>query len=107
MQDEQEFLRAAQAALDGLKHHLIAREQPPKSGFEIEEHGGVLNVLFDDPGNRFVITPNATVRQISVSAPSTNFKLDLDSRMEEFIFSNTGETLIALVDRLISEYHAV
>ena len=64
MQDEQEFRRAAEAAIDGLKHHLFAREEEAQTAFEVEEQGGVLNVLFDDPGARFVITPNVPVRQI-------------------------------------------
>ena len=32
MQDEQEFRRAAEAALDGLKRHLIVREEDDAGG---------------------------------------------------------------------------
>ena len=105
MQDEQEFRRAAEAALDGLKRHLIAREEDDQAAFEVEEQGGVLNVLFDDPGARFVITPNAPVRQIWVFALATSFKLDWDATKNEFVLPRTGESLIALVDRLIGEHH--
>ncbi len=106
MQDEQEFRRAAEAALNALKLHLIAREEDEQAAFEVEEQAGVLNVLFDDPGARFVITPNAPVRQIWVSALATSFKLDWNAAKGEFILLRTGESLIALVDRLIGEYHA-
>ena len=106
MQDEQEFRRAAEAALDGLKRHLIAREEDEQADFEVEEQSGVLNVLFDDPGARFVITPNAPVRQIWISALSTSFKLDWNPATGAFILARTGEPLIALVDRLIGEHHA-
>jgi CyaY protein len=106
MQSEQEFRRAAEASLDGLKRHLIAREEHEQAGFEVEEQGGVLNVLFEDPGARFVITSNAPVRQIWISALAASFKLDFDSKREEFILPRTGETVIALVDRLIGEHHA-
>ncbi len=105
MHDELEFRRAAEAALDTLKRHLIAREEEQQAAFEVEEQAGVLNVLFDDPGSRFVITPNAPVRQIWISALATSFKLVWDSKMEEFILPRTGEALVTLVDRLIGEYH--
>jgi CyaY protein len=106
MQDEQEFRRAAEAALDGLKRHLFAREEEAQAAFEVEEQGGVLNVLFDDPGARFVITPNAPVRQVWISALATSFKLDWDPSNSEFVLSRTGESLVALVDRLIGEHQA-
>jgi len=106
MSDDQDFRRRAEAALDNLKRRLIAREESEQAGFEVEEQSGVLNVLFEDPAARFVITPNAPVRQIWISALATSFKLDWDSKLEEFILPRTGETLAALIDRLIGEQHA-
>jgi len=106
MQDEQEFRRAADAALEGLKRHLIMREQEAQADFEVEEQSGVLNVLFEQPGAKFVITPNTPVRQIWLSALSTSFKLDWIPATGAFILARTGEPLIALVDRLIGEQHA-
>ena len=106
MSDEQDFRRTAEAALGNLKRHLFAREEAEQAGFEVEEQAGVLNVLFDDPAARFVITPNTPVRQIWISALATSFKLDYDSILEEFILPRTGETLSTLIDRLIGEHHA-
>ena len=106
MPDEQDFRRAAEAALDNLKRHLFAREESEQAGFEVEEQGGVLNILFEDPAARFVITSNTPVRQIWISALATSFKLDYDSKVEEFILPRTGETLSTLIDRLIGEHHA-
>jgi len=106
MQDKQDFRHTAEAALDDLKKHLIAHEEDEQAGFEVEEQGGVLNVLFEDPAARFVITPNAPVRQIWISALATSFKLDWDSKREEFLLPRTGETLRTLVDRLIGEHHS-
>ena len=106
MQSEQDFRRAAEAALEDLKRQLIAREEDGQPDFEVEEQAGVLNVLFEDPAARFVITPNTPARQIWISALSTSFKLDWDSRLEEFILLRTGETLAVLLDRLIGEQHA-
>jgi CyaY protein len=103
MQDELEFRRAAETALEALKKHLIAREEENEAGFEVEEQGGVLNVVFEEPAVKFVITPNAPVRQIWISALSTSFKLDWDATSSAFVLPRTGEKLIPLVDRLIEE----
>lgn len=93
----------AESALDALKKHLIAREEENESGFEVEEQNGVLNVVFEEPPGKFVITPNTPVRQIWISALATSFKLDWDVAASTFILPRTGEQLELLVDRLIDE----
>src|SRR3954447_4992375 len=103
MMDEQEFRRTAESALEGLKRHLIVREEEVDAAFEVEEQNGVLNVLFEDPPGKFVITPNTPVRQIWISALSTSFKLDWDAKSSKFVLPRTGEQMVALVDRLIQE----
>lgn len=103
MMDEQEFRRAAENALDALKRHLIVREEEDDAGFEVEEQNGVLNVVFEEPPGKFVITPNTPVRQVWISALSTSFKLDWDPSAKDFILSRSGEKLVPLVDRLIHE----
>ena len=102
MVDEQEFRRAAESALESLKRHLIVREEDNDAGFEVEEQNGVLNVVFEEPPGKFVITPNTPVRQIWISALSTSFKLDW-SQSGGFVFPRSGEQLTPLVDRLIHE----
>lgn len=103
MLDELEFRRLAEAALDALKRHLIEREEEDEAGFEVEEQNGVLNVTFEEPPSKFVITPNTPVRQIWISALSTSFKLDWDATGSAFVLPRTGEQLQPLVDRLIEE----
>jgi iron-sulfur cluster assembly protein CyaY len=103
MLDELEFRRLSEGALDALKRHLIAREEEDEAGFEVEEQNGVLNVMFEEPPGKFVITPNTPVRQIWISALATSFKLDWDSGAGAFILPRTGEQLEPLVDRLIEE----
>lgn len=99
MADEQQFRRAAEQAIEALKAKLIKAEE--NADFEVEEQGGVLNVVFDDPPAKFVITPNAPVQQIWISALATSFKLDFANG--EFVYSKSGETLIPLVARLVNE----
>ena len=69
----------------------------------MEEQNGVLNVTFDEPPGKFVITPNTPVRQIWISALATSFKLDWHPADGAFILPRTGEPLIPLVARLIHE----
>lgn len=105
MMDEQEFRRAAETAIDALKKHLIVKEEDAEAGFEVEEQNGVLNVVFEDPGGKFVVTPNTPVRQVWISALSTSFKLDWDAASGAFVLPRTNEQLIPLLDRLIEQYH--
>lgn len=103
MLDELEFRRHAENAIEALKQHLIEREEEDDAGFEVEEQNGVLNVVFEVPPGKFVITPNTPVRQIWISALSTSFKLDWDDASKSFVLPKTGEKLEPLVDRLIHE----
>jgi CyaY protein len=104
MQDELEFRRNAEAALEALKQHLIDLEEEADAGFEVEEQNGVLNVLFEEPAGKFVITPNTPIRQIWISALSTSFKLDWSVEAGAFVLPRTGEALTPLVERLIGEH---
>jgi iron donor protein CyaY len=104
MLDEVEFRSLSEIALEALKQHLFVLEEGADAGFEIEEQNGVLNVEFDEPPGKFVITPNAVMRQIWISALSTSFKLDWDVAAREFILPRTGEQLTPLVDRLIHDH---
>lgn len=106
MMDEQEFRKAAEGAIDALKRHLIAREEEDEAGFEVEEQNGVLNVVFEEPLSKFVITPNTPVRQVWISALATSFKLEWDAASSAFLLPKTGEKLIPLVDRLIEQNQA-
>jgi iron donor protein CyaY len=106
MMDELAFRDLAEKALESLLKHLIAREEEDESGFEVEAQGGVLNVVFEEPPGKFVITPNTPVQQIWISALSTSFKLDWNAAEKAFVLPRTGEQLTRLVDRLIGEHLA-
>jgi CyaY protein len=104
MMDEVEFRKLAEVALDALLKHLIAREEADEAGFEVEGQNGLLNVSFEEPPGKFVITPNAPIQQIWISALSTSFKLDWDEFAGAYVLPKTGEKLTPLVDRLIGEH---
>ena len=100
MLDEIAFRNHADAALSSLKQSLIRAEEAAE--IEVEDHAGALQVSFDD-GTRFVISPNAPVRQIWISALSTSFKLDWSESRRDFVLGKTDENLKPLVSRLINQ----
>ena len=105
MLDEASFRKYADAALEALKRSLIQAEE--EGDFEAEEQNGVLNVVFEEPAGKFVITPNTPVRQIWISALSTSFKLDWSEKAEAFVLPKTGETLKEVVERAINQHLGV
>jgi CyaY protein len=100
MLDENDFRKRADAALESLKQRLIAAEE--SADLEVEDQSGALHLSFED-GSRFVISPNAPVRQIWISALATSFKLDWSDTSQDFVLSKTGEMLKPLVARLINQ----
>ena len=94
---EQEFRVTSDQALNDARRALLPLAD--SDGFEVELQNGVLNVIFEEPTDgRFVVSPNAPVRQIWVSAMSRSYKLSWVSELEAFALD--GETLSALLDRL-------
>jgi CyaY protein len=100
MMTESEFRRESDAALEKLNRALgVAAE---KYDAEVMYQNGVLTVETEEPRpGKIVISPNAPVRQIWISALSRSFKLDWSG--SEFVFSATGEALPFLVGRLVGE----
>lgn len=102
MLDELTFRRHADQAIESLKKSLIDAEEA--GDFEAEEQNGALNVVFEDPPAKFVITPNTPVRQIWISALSTSFKLDWSEERGDFLYPRDLLTLKPLVARLINQH---
>ena len=70
----------------------------------MEGGSGKLEVLFEEPEEtKFVISPNTPVRQIWISALSTSFKLAWSDAAGAFVLEKTGETLMQLMGRLLTE----
>ena len=68
---------------------------------EVMFQNGVLTIETEEPNpGKIVVSPNAPVRQIWISALSRSFKLDWSG--QAFVFT-TGETLDTLLGRLIGE----
>jgi iron donor protein CyaY len=102
MLDEKDFQRKADAAFEELKRRLLALGDA--HGFDVEGESGKLEVIFEEPEEaKFVISPNAPVREIWISALSTSFKLGWSDARSSFVLEKTGEDLREVMGRVISQ----
>ena len=100
MLDGLPFRKHADEAFAALKKSLFDAED--SADIEVEDQAGALTIGFED-GTRFVVSPNAPVRQIWISALTTSFKLDWSEDVHDFVLPKTGEHLKPLVGRLINQ----
>ena len=99
--NEQDFRVQSDLALDAARRALGPLAD--REGFEVELQNGVLNVIFEEPSEaKFVVSPNAPVRQIWVSAMARSYKLAWSS--ERQVFALDGETLPQLLERLTNTF---
>src|SRR5688572_33219251 len=101
MLTEQDFRLKADQALEHAQRSLLPLADD--AGFEVELQNGVLQIIFEDPSPaKFVVSPNAPVRQIWVSAMSRSYKLAWSDDASAFALD--GETLSSLVERLARQH---
>ncbi len=65
--------------------------------FDVDMNAGALTVEFEEPRERFVVSPNSPVRQIWVSAHVQSFKLDWNDSRRAFVLGATGQSLEELM----------
>ncbi len=100
---EQEFRVKSDVALEEAQRALLPLAD--REGFEVELQNGVLNLVFEEPAEaRFVVSPNAPVRQIWVSAMARSYKLAWAPDRDAFVLE--GESLPALLERLSTMFLA-
>src|SRR5258708_20876204 len=98
---EKEFRVKSDAAVDAARRALLALAD--SDGFEVELQNGVLNLVFEEPTEtKFVVSPNAPVRQIWVSAMARSYKLSWSAELNSFALD--GEALPALLERLAKTF---
>ena len=103
MLSEQDFRLKADHALEQVQRTLLPLAD--EKGFEVDLQNGVLQVVFEEPSaTKFVISPNAPVRQMWVSAMSRSYKLPWSDASSSFALD--GESLDALMDRLTKQFLA-
>src|ERR1700728_3665606 len=99
--DDQEFKNRADQSLQALYRRLTAASDDAE--FEADFNAGALTIEFEDPPAKFVISPNAPVHQIWVSAHSKSYKLDWDSVQNDFVLPASGQTLTELIQDAIAK----
>jgi iron donor protein CyaY len=103
MLSEQDFRLKADQALEEAQRALLPLAD--EEGFEVELQNGVLQVVFEEPtATKFVVSPNAPVRQMWVSAMSRSYKLAWSDDASAFALD--GETLDAMMQRLTRQFLA-
>src|SRR5580700_3390328 len=89
MLSEHEFTKQCDATFEALRNRLL--ELGDANDFGVEGGSGKLEIEFEDEDEtRFVISPNAPVRQIWISALA-------------FVQEKTGETLNQVMSRILTE----
>src|ERR1700681_3331045 len=102
MMNEHEFQKKCDATFETLRNRLL--ELGDANDFEVEGGSGKLEIEFEDEDEtRFVISPNTPVRQIWISALTTSFKLSWSDTAGTFVLDKTGETLMQLMGRILTE----
>jgi iron donor protein CyaY len=99
--DEQQFRDAADTALNALQQALERAAE--KYDFEVDNNAGAIAIEFGDPPAKFVISPNAPVRQIWVSARVKSFKLDWNETQRAFVLPVDGRNLLQLIADVVGE----
>jgi iron donor protein CyaY len=99
--DDQEFKNRAEESLQALYRRLTAASDGAE--FEADFNSGALAIEFEDPPGKFVISPNAPVHQIWVSAHSKSYKLDWDGAANAFVLQPSGQTLTELIQDAITK----
>lgn len=102
MLDEKDFQRKADAAFEDLKKRMLTAGDD--HDFDVEGESGKLEVVFEEPEEaKFVISPNTPMREIWISALSTSFKLGWSDARNTFVLDKTGEDLLQVMSRVISQ----
>lgn len=98
MISDQEFQRLSDDALSSLYDKLA--QASDDHDFDVDMNNGALTVEFEDPRERFVVSPNSPVKQIWVSAHVQSFKFDWNG--QAFVLPS-GQTLDQLMAEAIAK----
>lgn len=98
---ESAFRIAADESLEEVEQTLLPLAD--SLDVELDRRNGVLEIVFESPApTKFIVSPNAPVRQIWVSAMGRSYKLSWSASAEAFELE--GEALVDLLNRLIRQY---
>lgn len=99
--DDQVFRNRADEALADLYRRLSHASD--RHGFEADFNSGAMAIEFEEPPAKFVVSPNAPVHQIWVSAHSRSFKLEWEDARGAFVLPSTKQTLVEMIGEAIGQ----
>jgi len=99
--DDQVFRDRADQALDDLYRRLSRASD--QHAFEADFNAGAMAIEFEDPPAKFVVSPNAPVHQIWVSAHSKSFKFEWDQARGAFVLPSTKQNLVEMISEAIGQ----
>ncbi len=100
MTDSEFSLRCDTALADLNKSLLKAADE---FEFDPDFQAGALTVEFDEPKEKYVVSPNAPVHQVWVSARVKSYKLDWEDARNAFVLHATSQTLKELMADLLQQ----
>jgi iron donor protein CyaY len=98
---DSEFQLCCDAALVDLNKALL--KAADEFEFDPDFQAGALTVEFEDPHEKYVVSPNAPVHQVWVSARVKSYKLDWDIERGAFVLGATGQSLKELMADLLEQ----
>ena len=91
MLTDREFQQKSDESLEALYSRLADASED--YDFDVEMNNGALTVEFEEPRERFVVSPNSPVKQIWVSAHVQSFKFDWKPETGAFVLPGSGRTM--------------
>ena len=95
------FQLRCDAALADLNKALLRAAEVHE--FEPDFQAGALTVEFEDPPEKFVISPQSATSQVWVSARVKSYKLDWVDERKSFVLPASGQTLKELLADLLEQ----
>ncbi len=98
---DSEFQLRCDAALSDLNKALL--KAADEFEFDPDFQAGALTVEFDAPREKYVVSPNAPVHQVWISARVKSYKLDWSDEKSTFVLASSGQTLKELFAELLEQ----
>lgn len=107
MLTDQEFQQRVDQTLETVFAKLAGASDD--YDFDVDMNNGALTVEFEEPRERFVVSPNSPVKQIWVSAHVQSYKFDWKPEAGAFVLLDSGQTLedlmVSAIQKRIPGFH--
>ncbi|WP_031497219.1 iron donor protein CyaY [Bryobacter aggregatus] len=98
---DSEFQLRCDTAMTDLNKALLRAAEAHE--FDPDFQAGALTVEFEEPREKYVVSPQAPAFQVWVSARVKSYKLDWEDARQAFVLPATGQTLKELMADLLQQ----